>query len=228
MKFSCFPILAIFFCALTGCAGVPAPASTCPWDGQKTIIKDEAEARLLFDPTRLSNQLDGTIPRGQHALGQGDVLADPARSPNHPPGFVLFSNTGPETPGCPPAPYRVMGWHEYPWDDRETVQSVNTGLISGIITEIRPYEFDFNGTLSGTYGEKFLRSGDYAFTNGFYQLDGTYTFSRKDHPAYWSLVSIFDKDGDAQDYLPPLDIMTISPAKTLLEEYQKQEAEGTL
>lgn len=231
MQFLRFSILALFSCALAACSGagkttIPKPA--CSWDGQSTVIKDAEEAKLLYDPTFLSNQLDGTISRGLHALGRGDLLTNSNPSPGYRPGFVLFSKRGSDVPGCPSDLYRVMGWNEEPWDKRGSVQSLNVGTISGIITEIRSQEFDFEGTISGTYGDKFLQTGDYVFTNGFYQLHGIYTFSRKNHPAYWSLISIPEHDGNAQDYLPPLDIMTISPAKTLLEEYQKDMANGTL
>ncbi len=219
-------VLSLF--ALAACAVArPGGAPVCP-SSATTVIKDEAEAKLLYDPELMQNQLDITIPRGQHGLGKAVDLIRSAQGETRSPGFLLVSEGQPEKPGCPRGPYTLMGWHEYRLEDRGSAQSVNVGILNGNITEIRTYEFDFTGTISGTYGDKNTKAEDYRFTRGFYQLSGTYTFSRKDHPDYWSLVSVIDSDLDAQDYLPPMDILTGSPAKDLIEKYKKSTADGTL
>ncbi len=221
---------AAVFCliALSACAGVrPGAAPACPTSAP-TVIKDEVEAKLLYNPERMNSQIDGVIPRGQHGFGKADLLLLSERGEARFPGFLMVSEGRSLKPGCPLGPYTLMGWQEYRLDDRGAAQSVNVGTLNGTITEIRPYEFDFAGIISGTYGDKYIKTGDYSFTNSFYQLRGTFTFSRKGHPAYWSLVSVPESDLDAQDYLPPMDILTRSPAQDLLEEYKKAAADGTL
>ncbi|MCB9976335.1 MAG: hypothetical protein H6858_01890 [Rhodospirillales bacterium] len=157
MKFSCFPILAIFFCALTGCAGVPAPASTCPWDGQKTIIKDEAEARLL---------------PGRHVFTDPSALAHDIYWKNTMPGNAWITKNSDDR-------YDILAQYETHADElcEEPYPFGESLNIVGTISEIRSYEFDVAGTLSAG----FYRNPEAE------RVSGVFTFSRQGHDDYWSL-----------------------------------------
>ncbi len=159
MGISRFMILAICICALTACAGTSNTASkpSCPWDGQTTTIKDEAEAKLLL---------------GRHIFTDSGALAHDIYWKNTMPGYAWVSKSS-------AGAYDLLAQYETHADELcEAPYPFGESLnIVGVISEIRQEEFDVSGIFSAAYHRdpEAVREC------------GVFTFSRQGHEDYWSL-----------------------------------------
>lgn len=149
----------------------------------ETIIRDQKEAALLL---------------GRHVFTDHEVFEKDVFWQNTKPGKFIV------TKGDYEVMYTASGFHEVQLSKPCTGQVFSGGMIvlTGVITEVRAFEFDFQGTISGAIG---------AFDH--LQKTGHFTFSRKSHPDYWSLQGI-EPLSQEDDYWRNLDIyLTEFPEK---------------
>lgn len=197
MRIFAIIIAALFFFAL---AYSNAHAS-CYDAGFTTIIKDKTEANLLLDQHYFQDQRDDWVKRGQHVFTDQYTLNNPDYKTTSP-GYAIVKNGGNICDTYINNLFTMMGWHS----TYSTFYHIRTFVqLSGVITEIRPFEFDLEGNIAASYDNNASESKKFDFTKGQYFLQGKFTFSRKDHPQYWSLINT-DKFGNANDYIGNLDI----------------------
>lgn len=159
---------------------------------EKTVIKDQKEAGLLL---------------GRHVFTDHQIFEND----------VFFQRTLPGMAGITQeeiwgseekAPYLLSAHHKVllaPACDPGSGFASGEIFLIGRITEIRPQEFDFEGTISGL------------ITNyNQIQKTGTFTFLRKKHPAYWALQGVED-DSYPWDCWRNIDIYLTDDAGTLFD-----------
>lgn len=142
---------------------------------QKTVIEDPAEAQLLL----------GRHVFSDHAHFKLESYWQETRF-----GDAIITNWGDDV-------YIITGRHEYRSQDPCTKYPNIGGFVqlSGTITSITHNAFQIRGIISGAY--------DWDETH--YQEEGVFTFSRKGHPGYWSMLNI-PSPSNAEDYFGSVDI----------------------
>lgn len=199
-----FLILFVFFLPAVSVRADEKP-SNCYDAGFTTIIKDEVEAKLLFDPHLFQDQRDDLVKRGQHVFMDSYTLNNDDYKDSSP-GYAIIKNGGNICDTYIKNLYTVMGWHS----TYSSFYGIRSFIqISGVITEIRPFEFDLEGDIAASYDNTLPQVKTFNFMKGQYFLRGKFTFSRKNHPDYWSLTNT-EKFGNANDYIGNLDIY-VSP-----------------
>jgi hypothetical protein len=154
----------------------PAYAAETP--PPKTIIHDQAEADQLL---------------GRHLLGAGHLYNFGWTT-----SYVWFGEYIAKNKN---GTYDISGKNECYWLADRSPHEMKGGYfkISGIITEILNQRFTLNGRIESSY---FYGTN---ITRKECVLEGKFIFSRKSHPAYWSIIkhdAKLEGDPDYCQFLP--------------------------